>query len=596
MQACQEGLSHPIAPGSGSSDRATSRLPLAMRSVAVGYDVVGYDTDELRIKKLNAAESFIEDISSEDLQSAVETGRFRASTESRSCAGFDVAIVTVPTPRDRRSPQLFPSSRPPLARSSGTFARSPRGVGVDHLPGHDRRVVVPMLAEGSGLVTGEDFLVGYSPERIDPGNRVWTLTNTPKVVSGINGASLERVDPSPGPWCSTVAVSGTQEAELAKLLENTFRHVNIALVNELAMFAAELASTSGRRSMPRPSSPWLHGLPPGPVVGGHCLPDRSELPVVAGPTTGREQLRFVELANDVNEHMPEYVVRRLIDALNRDGKALRGTRVLLLGIAYKRNTGDARGAPSATVAKQLMSYGAEVRAVDPYVLDSDVMSGIALVDATPEEIASADAVVLLTGTGHASTSMPSHRTRGTSSTRGTHSKETTSNIFNLAEMHPSAHDLAHTVSPVNDMVHHLLSINLLCLSLLGLDLLSLNGAVERARVQSHWWRRWCRRRRPSPGQPAAARPRRIFGRVPESSAVGPRWQCRSVSLRRSESSGDGPGADPRASRRASSQTSGGIAGGTLPQGGPTSVSHRISVEHGRMNPDGSPRPAALGAC
>ncbi len=369
-----------------------------MRSVVVGYDVVGYDTDEVRTKKLNAAESFIDDITSEDLQSAVETGRYHASTQSRSCAGFDVAIVTVPTPLTEGRPDL--SFIEAASRTLARYVRPGALVVLESTtyPGTTEEFVVPMLEEGSGLIAGEDFFVGYSPERIDPGNRVWTLTNTPKVVSGINPASLEQVDRFYRTLVDrTVPVSGTHEAELTKLLENTFRHVNIALVNELAIFAAELGIDVWEAIGAAASKPFgFMPFHPGPGVGGHCLPiDPSYLSWRVRRRVGKS-FRFVELANDINEHMPDYVVRRLIDALNRDGKAMRGARVLLLGMAYKRNTGDAREAPSATVAKQLLSYGAEVRAVDPHVLDSDVMSGIALVDATPEEIASADAVVLLT--------------------------------------------------------------------------------------------------------------------------------------------------------------------------------------------------------
>jgi UDP-N-acetyl-D-glucosamine dehydrogenase len=373
-------------------------LPLAMRSVDVGYDVIGYDTDELRIKKLNAGESFIEDISSEDLHAAVQTGRYHPSTESRACAGFDVAIVTVPTPLTEGRPDL--SFIESATRTLARYVRPGALVVLESTtyPGTTEEFVVPMLEEGSGLIAGDDFFVGYSPERIDPGNRDWTLTNTPKVVSGINRASLERVDRFYQTLVDrTVPVSGTHEAELSKLLENTFRHVNIALVNELAVFAAELGIDAWEAIGAAASKPFgFMPFQPGPGVGGHCLPiDPSYLSWRVRRRVGKP-FRFVELANDINEHMPDYVVRRLIDALNRDGKALRGTRVLLLGMAYKRNTGDAREAPSATVAKQLLSYGAEVRAVDPYVLDSDVMNGVALVEATPEEIASADAVVLLT--------------------------------------------------------------------------------------------------------------------------------------------------------------------------------------------------------
>jgi UDP-N-acetyl-D-glucosamine dehydrogenase len=373
-------------------------LPLAMRSVAVGYEVVGYDTDELRTKGLNAGESFIEDVSNQDLQSAIDTGRYRASYESRSCAGFDVAVVTVPTPLTEGRPDLSF-----IEAATRTLARYLRPGALMVLesttyPGTTEEFVVPMLEEGSGLIAGEDFFVGYSPERIDPGNPVWTLTNTPKVVSGINQASLERVDRFYQTLVErTVPVSGTHEAELTKLLENTFRHVNIALVNELAIFAAELGIDVWEAIGAASSKPFgFMPFHPGPGVGGHCLPiDPSYLSWRVRRRIGKS-FRFVELANDINEHMPDYVVRRLMEGLNRDGKSLRGSQILLLGMAYKRNTGDAREAPSATVAKQLLSYGAEVRAVDPHVLNSDVMNGLALVDATAEEVAAADAVVLLT--------------------------------------------------------------------------------------------------------------------------------------------------------------------------------------------------------
>jgi UDP-N-acetyl-D-glucosamine dehydrogenase len=373
-------------------------LPLAMRCVDVGYEVVGYDTDEVRTKMLNVGESFIEDIKSEDLQSAVDTGRFRASNESRSCAGFDIAVVTVPTPLTEGRPDL--SFIETAVRTLARYVRPGALVVLESTtyPGTTEEYVVPILEEGSGLIAGEDFFVGYSPERIDPGNPVWTLTNTPKVVSGINGASLERVDRFYRTLVDrTVPVSGTHEAELTKLLENTFRHVNIALVNEMAVFAAELDVDIWEAIGAAASKPFgFMPFHPGPGVGGHCLPiDPSYLSWRVRRRIGKS-FRFVELANDINEHMPDYVVRRLIDALNRDGKAMRGARVLLLGMSYKRNTGDAREAPSASVAKQLLSYGAEVRAVDPHVLDSAILNGVVLVDATPHELASADAVVLLT--------------------------------------------------------------------------------------------------------------------------------------------------------------------------------------------------------
>ncbi len=259
--------------------------------------------------------------------------------------------------------------------------------------------MVPMLEEGSGLIAGEDFFVGYSPERIDPGNRVWTLTNTPKVVSGINeslpGAGRPLL-PDPGrPHCPGVGNPRGRAHQAAR------KHLPARQYCP-GQRTGRFRRRTGHR---RVGGHWRRGLQ---ALRLHALPSRARrrrataCPSIPSYLSWRvsrrigKSFRFVELANDINEHMPDYVVRRLIDALNRDGKALRGARVLLLGMAYKRNTGDAREAPSASVAKQLLSYGAEVRAVDPHVLDSDVMNGVVLVDATHKEIASADAVVLLT--------------------------------------------------------------------------------------------------------------------------------------------------------------------------------------------------------
>ena len=195
----------------------------------------------------------------------------------------------------------------------------------------------PILEEGSGLVVGQDFSLGYSPERIDPGNPTYRLENTPKVVSGVDEASLKAVQ-----WFfdqlveETVPVPGCKEAELTKLLENTFRHVNIALVNELAMFAADLGVDVWAAIDAASTKPFGYmRFTPGPGVGGHCLPiDPSFLSWRVKRSLG-QSFRFVELANDVNEHMPDYVVRRLMLGLNRRGRAVSGSRILLLGVAYK---------------------------------------------------------------------------------------------------------------------------------------------------------------------------------------------------------------------------------------------------------------------
>ncbi|HEX3921233.1 MAG TPA: nucleotide sugar dehydrogenase [Streptosporangiaceae bacterium] len=374
-------------------------LPLAMRAVAAGHDVTGYDTDAARVKRLEAGESYVEDVPAGELAWALASGRFRPSPEAGACAGFDVAVITVPTPlRDGRPDLGY------VEAASRTLARHlRRGATVilesTSYPGTTQEQVAAWLEEESGLVAGTGFRLGYSPERIDPGNRTWTLANTPKIVSGIDAGSLGAVqDFYAGIVTRTVAVSSPREAELAKLIENTFRHVNIALMNELMMFGRELGVDVWEAIDAASTKPFGY-MPfrPGPGVGGHCLPiDPSYLSWRVERTLG-QRFRFVELANDINSHMPDYVVRRLLLALNERGRPVKGSRILLLGLAYKKNTGDARESPAIRIAELLVRLGAQVRAADPLVLEAAVIGpAVVRVDATPEEIAAADIVVLLT--------------------------------------------------------------------------------------------------------------------------------------------------------------------------------------------------------
>jgi UDP-N-acetyl-D-glucosamine dehydrogenase len=264
-------------------------------------------------------------------------------------------------------------------------------------PGTTEDVVRPVLEGGSGLTAGEDFFLGYSPERIDPGNTTWTLVNTPKLVSGIDAASTARIDRFYRRLVKrTVRVSRPTEAELAKLLENTFRHVNIALVNEMAMFAHELGIDIWEALDAAATKPFGYmRFDPGPGVGGHCLPvDPSYLSWRVRYALGRPS-RFIELANDINTSMPTYVVNRLVLALNQRSLSIKDRDILLLGLSYKRNTGDARESPARAVASRLVALGAQVRAADPCLLEADVPAGVGLVDLTNAELAKADAVVLL---------------------------------------------------------------------------------------------------------------------------------------------------------------------------------------------------------
>jgi UDP-N-acetyl-D-glucosamine dehydrogenase len=369
-----------------------------MRAVAAGHDIVGFDTDEDRVKRLSAGDSYVEDVSSETLSEALGTGRYRPSGDEAACQGFDIGVITVPTPLREGVPDL--SFIESAAATLGRSLRQGSTVILESTtyPGTTVELLTPILEETSGLAAGDDFHVGYSPERIDPGNRVWTLVNTPKVISGIDAQSLAKVkefyDSVVG---STVAVGRTQEAELVKLIENTFRHVNVALVNEIAMFASDLGINVWEALDAAATKPFgFMQFTPGPGVGGHCLPvDPSYLSWRVKRRAG-ETFRFVELANDVNDHMPRYVVRRLTLALNRRQQAVNGTHILVMGLAYKANTGDARESPALAVVEHLMALGADVRAVDPYVEPSRIDPRIVLVDLSAEELAWADCVVVVT--------------------------------------------------------------------------------------------------------------------------------------------------------------------------------------------------------
>lgn len=373
-------------------------LPLALRAVEVGFDVVGIDSDQDRIKRLSTGESYLEVVEPNRLAAALTTGRYHPTTDYDQSSGFDYAVIAVPSPLKEGVPDLTCISG--AAHSLAGHVRSGCCVVLESTtyPGTTEELVGPILESESGLVAGTDFYLGYSPERIDPGNRHWHLGNTPKVVSGVSADSLSVIEEFYGRLVAqTVPVSSPAVAELSKLIENTFRHVNIALVNELAMFASDLGIDVWEALDASATKPFgFMRFDPGPGVGGHCLPiDPSFLSWRVRRRLGHT-FRFVELANDVNAHMPEYVVRRLVAGLNRRHLAMNGSRILLLGLAYKRNSGDARESPSLSVAERLIGLGAEVVAADPLVSDIATDCPIERVEATVAEARSATAVVLLT--------------------------------------------------------------------------------------------------------------------------------------------------------------------------------------------------------
>jgi len=374
-------------------------LPLAVRAAERGHQVVGYDVDERRIAMLHEGRSYVEDISDERLAAAVASGRYKATTATRDCAGFDVAIITVPTPLREGAPDL--SYVEQSARMLARFIQPGATVVLESTtyPGTTEELVGPILEENSGLTAGTDFHLGFSPERIDPGNPTWDIVTTPKIVSGIDEVSLKVIREFYDTIVdTTVPVSSPREAEMAKLIENTFRHVNIALVNEMAMVAHDLGIDIWQAIDAASTKPFgFMRFTPGPGVGGHCLPiDPSYLSWRVQRRLGRN-VRFVELANDINNHMPDYVVRRLVAAFNKQRRAVADSRILLLGLAYKKNTGDARESPATRVAELLIEMGAQLSAADPHVVETvRAIADVRRVELTPEEVQAADAVVLLT--------------------------------------------------------------------------------------------------------------------------------------------------------------------------------------------------------
>ena len=372
-------------------------LPVAMRASEVGFPVLGFDVSPHRVAALSRGRSYVEDIPDEQLLRALEAG-YRATAEPADLAGFDVAVISVPTPLNEGAPDLTYVES--AARLVAGVLRPGAVVILESTtyPGTTTELVRPILEEGSGLVAGDDFFLGYSPERIDPGNPHWNLVNTPKVVSGIDEGSLRCVEAFYGALVDKVVpVGSTAEAELVKLLENTFRHVNIALINELAMFARDLGVDIWRAIDAASSKPFgFMRFTPGPGVGGHCLPiDPSYLSWQVRRRLGMP-FRFVELANDVNEHMPDYVARRVVALLNREKRAVNGTRILLLGLAYKAGTSDWRESPSIAVAERLAALGAELTACDPHIPDVNALGlQVPLVPFSPEQLRESDLVILL---------------------------------------------------------------------------------------------------------------------------------------------------------------------------------------------------------
>jgi nucleotide sugar dehydrogenase len=372
-------------------------LPLAQEATRAGLSVGGYDVTAAVVDGLNAGRSHVDDLSDADIATMVAAG-FRATTDPGMLAEADIAVICVPTP-------LSEDGGPDLRAVNSAVQAV-----ADHLhpgmlvvlesttyPGTTDEEVRPVL-EAQGLVAGADFHLAFSPERIDPGNPVYGMRNTPKVVGGHTPGCTDAAAAFYGRFVDTVVrAKGTREAETAKLLENTYRHINIALVNEMARFCHELDVDLWDVIECARTKPFgFQAFYPGPGVGGHCIPiDPNYLSYNVRAKLGYP-FRFVELAQEINAGMPEYVVRRIQDLLNEESKSLRGARVLLLGVTYKPDIADQRESPAKPLAQQLMAKGADVVYHDPHVADWRVGgSSVPRADDLDTELAKADVSILL---------------------------------------------------------------------------------------------------------------------------------------------------------------------------------------------------------
>jgi UDP-N-acetyl-D-glucosamine dehydrogenase len=373
-------------------------LPLAVEFARAGFDVTGFDIDAEKVRSLEAGVSYIEDIPSAAVATEKQAGRFRATSDFSELTRLDVLNICVPTPLTRtKDPDVSH-----MAKAMEEIRRRLRSgqlvvLGSTTYPGTTHELFVPMLEE-SGLVVGRDFSLAFSPERIDPANQKFKVREVPKVVGGETPLCTELAAAVFGTiFDRVVKVSSSQSAEMVKLLENTFRAINIGLVNEVALMCERLGLDVWEVIEAAATKPYgFMKFLPGPGLGGHCIPvDPSYLSWKMKSLNF--SARFIDLATDVNGHMPEHVVERITGLLNEDRLAVNGASILILGVAYKKDVGDMRESPALDVIKLLAAKGAALTYHDPHVRECSVEGAVyKSADLSDETLAAADLAVILT--------------------------------------------------------------------------------------------------------------------------------------------------------------------------------------------------------
>ena len=371
-------------------------LPLA-EAASHYFPVMGFDVDESVSSVLNSGTSHIQDIGDVKVSAMIDQG-FRATHSPSDLAAASIYVICVPTPlSETGGPDLGAVKKAAEVVASNLGRGDLVVLESTTYPGTTDSILLPIL-EQSGLKAGEDFLLAFSPERIDPGNPAYTIANTPKVVGGLTPACRDAAAAFYEPFvCEVVLTQGLREAEMAKLLENTYRHVNIALVNEMLRFSNDLDINLWDVINAASSKPFgFQAFYPGPGVGGHCIPiDPNYLSHFVRAQTGYA-FRLVELAQEINAQMPAYVVSRVQDLLNTDGISMRGASVLLLGVSYKADIADTRESPAYAVARSLAAKGANLTYHDPFV-NSFVVDGspVERIEDLEPAIGEFDCVVML---------------------------------------------------------------------------------------------------------------------------------------------------------------------------------------------------------
>ncbi len=371
-------------------------LPLAVELAKKGFTVTGLEVDARKVENINNKKSYIGDISTADIKELVEAKKLSATTNFSAIKKLDVIIICVPTP-------LRKSKDPDVSYIVSATNEIKDNLRKDQLiilesttyPGTTKELVLPMLEE-TGLKGGKDFYLAFSPERIDPANKKFTIANTTKVVGGICDKSTKLACQVYGSFTKVHEVSSTQAAEMVKLLENTFRAVNIGLVNEVALMCDRLGLNVWEIIDASATKPFgFMKFTPGPGIGGHCIPlDPHYLSWKL--KTLNFYSRFIELAGEINSKMPEYVVTKLADALNEKSKSIKNSKILVLGVAYKKDVADLRESPALDVMTLLLKKQAKLSYYDSYIPTVKVADKILKSEKNISNLSKYDAVVILT--------------------------------------------------------------------------------------------------------------------------------------------------------------------------------------------------------